>query len=133
MLSEHTPKRKYRPLQHLLRDCEQPRLTLSFHRIEQIIGVGLPPSARKHQAWWANNRHGHSHCRAWLEAGWRTENLNIPGEKVDFVRASRRSKGADEGPIPDPFGVLTGTVTIHDPAALTAPSGERWEAQEGRP
>ena len=30
---------------------------------------------------------------------------------------------------PDPFGALIGTVTIHDPAALTAPCGEHWQAE----
>ena len=131
--TEYAPRHKYQPLQHLLTGCDQPRITLTFGQIEQTIGGGLPPSARKHQAWWANNQNGHSHCRAWLEIGWRTENLSIPEEKVDFVHigpAHPPSAIAEPTPAPDPFGALAGSVTIHDPAALLAPSGEHWEAQK---
>jgi len=60
----------------------------SFSEIESILGFPLPPSARKFNAWWENETRGsHSHARSWLSAGWRTRNLNLTGETVEFCRA----------------------------------------------
>ncbi len=49
------------------------RWDASFSEIEAILGERLPVSARRHGAWWANERVGtHSHARAWLAAGFET-------------------------------------------------------------
>jgi hypothetical protein len=77
---------KYAPLeQHLLgldRAIEHP---LSFARIEQILGSPLPPSARAHQAWWANQRGaGHSQAHSWMGAGWHTRDLDLETRRVTF-------------------------------------------------
>ena len=46
----------------------------SFGEIESIIGFELPPSARLHRPWWANQGigNGHSQAVAWSVAGWET-------------------------------------------------------------
>jgi hypothetical protein len=62
---------------------------LGFGEVEKILGVPLPPSAYEHPAWWANNPEGHSHCRAWHDAGWKTENLNITRRTVTFRRVRK--------------------------------------------
>ena len=31
-------------------------VVLTFAEIERVIGTKLPPSARRHRAWWSNNR-----------------------------------------------------------------------------
>jgi hypothetical protein len=60
-------------------------LTMSFVEIDDICG-GLPPSARRHRAWWANPADDqHPHARAWLHAGWRVHNVDLEGEKVTFI------------------------------------------------
>ena len=120
--------RKYNPLQEFLITCDQPRISLSFAEIERIIGAKLPDSARENQAWWANDGRGHS--QVWLGEGWKIGNLNIAGEKVAFYRVDPPATGGDgdSKPIPSPYGSLSGTVTILDPDALTAPIGESWEA-----
>ena len=46
---------KYEPLRQFLDQSDQTRVTLTFAKVEQILGVKLPPSAYNHQAWWANN------------------------------------------------------------------------------
>ena len=51
-------------------------VTLTFAHVEQLLGRPLPPSARRHRHWWENDR-GHTHARAWLEAGWRSGPVGI--------------------------------------------------------
>jgi hypothetical protein len=77
---------KYDALREHLAASAQPVLRLSFAEIERILGDVLPPSARKHQAWWANEAPGgtHGHARSWLDAGYRTQNLDLNGQTVEF-------------------------------------------------
>ena len=124
---------KYSQIPKYLSTRNQPRISLSFSEIERVIDAKLPNSAREHQAWWANNGQGHSHSKAWLEAGWKTENLNIISEKVDFYRIDPPATGGGKAPDPtsDPlYSSLIGTVTFHPPDTPTAPSDEIWEARE---
>lgn len=79
--------RKYEPLKsHLERRRGRPEL-LSFEDIESIIGAGLPESAQKHRAFWANDNEGHhSHARAWMNAGYRVAWVDREGRVVRFER-----------------------------------------------
>lgn len=123
---------KYEPLSSFLETQPQDQVRLSFDDVERIIGSKLPRSAFEHQAWWANNPEGHSHCRSWFNAGWKTENLNLSRRTVTFVRSAlRRSPPPTPTVAPslDPWGALAGTVTIRDEGALTAPTGEKWGAE----
>jgi hypothetical protein len=60
---------------------------MTFQQIEAVIGGRLPASARKHRPWWANDARGHAHADAWLGEGYRTEEVDMAGEKLVFVRA----------------------------------------------
>jgi hypothetical protein len=44
---------KYDRLRHYLNVQTARSVVLSFREIEKILGGPLPPSARKHSAWWA--------------------------------------------------------------------------------
>ena len=68
------------------------KIELTFDQIEKIIETTLPPSARDHRAWWANDSVSHSQSQQWLEAGWRRTYLNMSAEKVTFVRIQEREK-----------------------------------------
>ena len=71
--------------------------TLSFDRIEAILGFRLPKSAREYQAWWANQvGPGHVQSNAWLDNGWHTEMLSLSARHVTFkpVATPRAPKGA---------------------------------------
>jgi hypothetical protein len=103
---------------------------MSFREIEDVLGFKLPTSAYEYEAWWSNNATGHSHARAWLESGWHTEELDLAGHKVTFRRATQSSAPSPQRP--DPWGCMAGTVTILPETDLTAPSGEIWNAEEGR-
>jgi CBS domain-containing protein len=71
---------------------EETHVELPFTRIEKMIDSNLPPSARNHRAWWANDSVGHSHSQQWLEAGWRRTYLNMSEERVTFARIQEREK-----------------------------------------
>jgi hypothetical protein len=106
---------------------------LDFETVESVIGSTLPKSADEYQAWWANDA-SHSQAKAWLEAGWQTENLNLAGRTVEFVRVRKLTlkpspASPSAAPLGDPWGALAGTVTIHDESALVSPTGEIWEVQ----
>jgi hypothetical protein len=61
---------------------------MSFAQIEEVIGRDLPDSARRYQAWWANERSGsHVQARSWLDAtpSRRTVNVDRQAGTVDFV------------------------------------------------
>ena len=58
----------------------------TFEEIESILGFPLPPTARQRPQWWENNSIQHSHARAWLDAGFLTQQVNIPNETLTFSR-----------------------------------------------
>ena len=122
---------KYAPLNEFLRSCEAPRVSLDFVRVEQIIGAPLPKSAFSHAAWWANNTEGHSHSRAWIEAGWHTENLSFEKMRIDFIRKRLRDTSSAKAAKPTLWGALAGTVKIIDGSDITHPTGEIWDAEGG--
>lgn len=120
---------KYAPMTEFLMDQDTDRVRLDFAEVEKILRASLPRSADEYQAWWANDP-SHSQAKAWLEAGWQTENLNLGGRTVEFVRVRQpRGQAPVSAPPADPWGALAGTVTIHDQAALTQPTGESWDAE----
>ncbi len=56
----------------------------SFSEIESIMGFELPPSARLHRPWWANQSggNGHSQALAWTAAGWETTEVDMDSETL---------------------------------------------------
>ena len=83
--------------EHLSGLARETSHTLSFDRIEAILGFRLPKSAREYQAWWANQvGEGHVQSNAWLDKGWHTELLSLTGKQVTFkpVATPRAPKGA---------------------------------------
>lgn len=79
---------KYDPLRHHLVALTAKEWRASFAEIESVLGCRLPPSARKHQAWWGNETSGgRAQKRAWLSVGWETAELDIANERLIFRRA----------------------------------------------
>ena len=121
---------KYEALPQFLMRSERMIYRLSFGEIERILGFRLPKSAYEHEAWWANNATGHSHARTWLDQGWRTEEVDLTGRKITFRRSNQAPATGRQKR--DPWGSMAGTITFLPDADLTAPSGETWNAEEGR-
>jgi CBS domain-containing protein len=59
---------------------------LKFTRVEEIIGSELPPFARRHRSWWANDTTSRAQSRQWLESGWRVASVDMVNEEVRFAR-----------------------------------------------
>ena len=74
---------KYEPLEHFLKKQRTKRWRVAFREIEAMLGFKLPQSAFKYPAWWSNDETGHSHAKAWLDAGWRTEEVDLALAKID--------------------------------------------------
>lgn len=82
---------KYDPFgEYLLSIPTQTRnLTVSFEKIQEILGFTLPASALHYQAWWANEvdpKHPQKLC--WQTAGWRVDELDLSRRLVSFRRFS---------------------------------------------
>jgi hypothetical protein len=76
---------KYEPLHLHLKKQHLKRVRMSFAQIEKLLGEGLPPSASAHRAWWANEAAGqHVQARAWLDAGFRVDDVDLDQGAVKF-------------------------------------------------
>lgn len=80
---------KYTPLENYLRELpkSQMEVTLRFEEIEGILKTQLPSSAYEDRRWWEHEKEGnHVKARAWLNAGWKIERLNVNEKRVMLVR-----------------------------------------------
>ncbi len=117
---------KYEPLKNHLASKGFSEIPMRFSDIESIIDNSLPPSARKHRAWWSNNPSNSVITFAWLNAGYKTAQVDLTDEKLVFVRDNALT------PTPSPtqyhpiFGCMKGSVTIPDDLDLTEPAMPEW-------
>jgi len=102
---------KYDPLRSHLERQVVGETAMAFGDIERVLGFTLPPSARKHQAWWANNVGTHVNARAWREAGWKTSRVDLASERVVFVRESTSLKRERSAFIVIPLSYLDEAAT----------------------
>lgn len=102
---------KYTPLQTYLSRQTQRESAMAFGEIEQVLGFALPPSARRHPAWWANNVGTHVNARAWRNAGWKTSRVDLASERVVFVRDDVVEDSRQSRVIVIPFSFLNDSAT----------------------
>jgi hypothetical protein len=121
---------KYEPLTDFLQKQPGGEVRMSFAQIERVVGFKLPPVAQRHRAWWSNSPTNNVMTRAWLDAGFRSEQVDMTARKLVF----RREKQAG-APKPDPaantgrhplIGWMKGTVTIPEGVDLTEPADPEW-------
>jgi len=123
---------KYEPLENHLLNKGFSNIPMSFTDIESIIENNLPPSARKHRAWWSNNPSNSVITFAWLNAGYKTTQVNLESERLVFVRDNsieppQKAKAGSSKPSRHPiFGCLKGLITIPDDLDLTEPADPDW-------
>ena len=80
---------KYTPLENYLRDLpdSQREVSLGFQQIESILNAKLPPSAYEDRRWWDHETEGnHLTKRAWANAGWKIESLDVNKQRVKLIR-----------------------------------------------
>lgn len=126
---------KYEPLIEFLKSASQSEVPMTFNDIEKLIGSKLPNSANEYRAWWSNNPMNSVMTKAWLEAGWKSEQVDMKARKLVFRRVGDGGGGKyspSAARAATVFGVLMGTVLIPPGMDLTEATGERWSADQGR-
>ncbi|MEX1263849.1 MAG: DUF6884 domain-containing protein [Actinomycetota bacterium] len=73
---------KYAPLATYLAGNPAGWLDVGFDEIDALVS-GLPTSAHRHRAWWANDA-THSQAHGWLDAGWRVATVDMDQARVRF-------------------------------------------------
>ena len=140
---------KYEALEIHLRESGQDTVPMTFADIARVIGAVLPPSAFKYRPWWSNNPSNSSITHSWLKAGYKTENVDMTGQTLVFVKTAQYPPAPKAGgqALHDQaqvfadtdgaaakvsfslvFGALKGTVTVKPGTDLTAPVEAEWEA-----
>lgn len=85
-------QQKYKPLYEYLSQKKDDVVHMTFAEMEEILGFPLPVSFQRHPSFWANNENGqHHHCRAWLDAGYKTVNVskNIIDRHMFFEKINK--------------------------------------------
>ena len=80
---------KYTPLENYLRVLpdSQRVVSLGFQQIESILNAQLPASAYEDRRWWDHETEGnHITKRAWTNAGWKIESLDVNKQWVKLIR-----------------------------------------------
>ena len=121
---------KYSPLGDFLRAQQDEVVPLRFEDVAKIVGHPLPSSAR-YPAWWSNNETNNVMTKVWLDAGFRTEQVDIAGKKLVFRR--HKPGAAEDGRAFTPrpsgsrhplIGALKGSIRIM--VDLTLPADPHW-------
>jgi hypothetical protein len=133
---------KYATLRAFLSARSEARIAMSFAEVAAVAKVKLPSSAFRYPQWWQNDAEHHVQARAWIEAGYKTENVDLGAQSVEFVRVQAPARGVREmqkeyGHKPNPpvkvhpaYGALKGTFTIDPSWDLTKPSLDEDELAE---
>jgi hypothetical protein len=146
---------KYDHLGTYLREQGAELIPMTFAEIERVVGAKLPKS-QEHQAWWSNSTSNNVMTQVWLDAGYRTEQVDVAARKLVFRRVAHASGMQEEPsmfrhaepskvPFPPPpgtkltrhpaSGVLKGMVTIepgYDIASSDPEDVAEWEAAAER-
>lgn len=117
---------KYQPLTKHLAARGDARIVMSFAEMERLLGFNLPKSAREYRPWWANSAHGHVQSRAWLDAGYQSEEVDLAAERLVFAKLNAvgpTPKSRGRHPL---IGSMRGTIVIMPGTDLTEPTAPDW-------
>jgi hypothetical protein len=120
---------KYDALGPYLKRQNSALVPMTFRDIERVTGAKLPNSKR-YPAWWSNNTWNNVMTKVWLDAGFRTEQVDTPHEKLVFRRTTGTAFQEGARPYqgeaaPHPIrGALKDTFTVEPAWDLTRPSLE---------
>jgi hypothetical protein len=121
---------KYEPLTDFLQKQPGGEVRMSFAQIERVVGFKLPPVAQRHRAWWSNSPTNNVMTRAWLDAGFRSEQVDMTARKLVFRREKQadapEAESAEKSGRHPLIGWMKGTVTIPEGVDLTEPADPEW-------
>jgi hypothetical protein len=141
---------KYSGLGNYLKGQGLNTVAMTFSDIERVIGFKLPNS-QKHQAWWSNSTSNNVMTQVWLDAGYRTEQVDTAARKLvfrkiasngpsdpksgggmsDVAREFKSPDTAEKKPYRSPlWGALKGTFVLVPPGDNEPPpeDPESWES-----
>ena len=93
-MSENSYENKYEALYDYLLKEKRDDFILTFEEIEEILGFGLPRSAKRAE-WWDDDtpEHPRDQAQAIHQAGYDSRRTS-DGTKVRFLRLSKLPRGA---------------------------------------
>lgn len=133
---------KYEALESYFRGQTRAKLRMSFDEVAKAAKTKLPASAYRYPAWWANDPSNHVQARAWVEAGYKTAQVDMAAQRVEFVRTEQPERGVremqeryDQEPVTPvkkhpAAGALKGTFTISPEWDVTKPALDEDELAE---
>ena len=109
---------------------------MTFAQIEKVTGTKLPASSR-YRAWWSNNDFNSVLTKVWLDAGFKSEQVDMAGRKLVFhrVRAPKEASASGGGrpqqdaPFHPAYGAMKGLIHIMPGTDLTEPADPEWAAR----
>jgi len=125
---------KYINLGEFLRGQKTSAVRMTFVEVERVIGHKLPRSAR-YPAWWSNHPSNNVMTKVWLEAGFKTEQVDMAKERLVFRRVRPKSPGSQTPAPPaasEPYkvhpayGSMKGLIQIAPGVDLTEPADPEW-------
>ena len=122
---------KYSPLGAYLRQQRHDFVPMKFAEIEKIIGGKLPASAR-YRAWWSNNDFNSVLTKVWLEAGFKSEQVDMAKHKLVFRRvrqpqaAGGTAPAAGDKSVHPAYGAMRGLIRVLPGTDLTQPADPEW-------
>jgi hypothetical protein len=126
---------KYTALADYLHAQKRDEVPMTFAQIERLIGYKLPASHR-YRAWWSNNSFNSVMTKAWLDAGFRSEQVDMEEGTLVFRRvrslspssenSSKESSGEGASKRHPLIGWMKGTVRIAPGVDLTEPADPEW-------
>ena len=118
---------KYEALGQFLKTQDSQLVPMAFADIERVIGAELPPSAHKHRPWWSNNASNSALTRVWLNAGFKSEQVDMESQKLVFRRIGpQKASFASPGSQHPMIGALKGLLRIVEGTDVTKPADPDW-------
>jgi hypothetical protein len=123
---------KYQPLGDYLRQQGTELVAMKFEDIERIVGSKLPGKSQLHRPWWSNNPNNNVMTKVWLDAGYRTEQVDMAGRRLVFRRVHPNKTNEPASPPPATarrhplFGALKGLLRVMPGTDLTEPADPAW-------
>jgi hypothetical protein len=114
---------KYEPLGEYLKNQGKELVPMTFAEIEKVTRTKLPASAR-YRAWWSNNDFNSVLTKVWLDAGFKSEQVDMERRKLVFrrVRAAKAAGEREEKPFHPAWGAMQGMIRIMPGVDLTQPA-----------
>jgi hypothetical protein len=110
---------KYANLGKYLEQQDNSLIRMTFREVEAVIGCSLPRSSR-YPAWWSNNPSNNVMTKVWLEAGFKTEQVDIEGRKLVFRRVKPRQPPTPVSVVPGGFSESGGNALVEHFGVKTA-------------